>query len=160
MTQSSTSHGAENSADGVLSEKVYPARSRGTVPTVDDYLGYMASEVRSSLDPHQVSEVKRLLAIAIPKPSPKIVDLRFTVDLLISRFYVVLFVGKDRRRGRRQYQANSLTRVGNFVAAVFLLVSLNLLISLFIFMLAYLMKSAVGIDLFPGEHLMDQVEKF
>ncbi|MGF1514229.1 MAG: hypothetical protein ACFB5Z_11115 [Elainellaceae cyanobacterium] len=159
MTHSSTDHGPENHS-GVLSEKVYSGSSRGRNRSVDDYLGYMANDVRSSLDQYQMSEVKRLLAIAIPKPSPKIVDLRFTVDLILSRFYVVLFVGKDRRGRQRQYRANALTRIGNFVAAAFLLVSLNLLISLFIFMLAYLMKSAVGIDLFPGEHLVDQVEKF
>lgn len=157
MTQPST--GQENQS-GVLSEKVYSSRSQGRSRTVDDYLDYMANDVRASLDRYQMSEVRRLLAIAMPKPSPKIVDLRFTVDLILSRFYVVLFVGKDRRGRQRQYRAGALTRVGNFIAAVVLLVSLNLLISLFIFMLAYLMKSAVGIDLFQGEHLMDQVEKF
>ncbi|MGF1537980.1 MAG: hypothetical protein ACFB4J_16065 [Elainellaceae cyanobacterium] len=145
---------------GVLSEKVYSGQSKGRGRTVDDYLSYMANDVRASLDRYQMSEVRRLLAIAIPKPSPKIVDLRFTVDLILSRFYVVLFVGKDRRGRQRQHRTGALTRVGNFIAAVVLLVSLNLLISLFIFMLAYLMKSAVGIDLFQGEHLMDQVEKF
>lgn len=120
----------------------------------------MSADVRASLDHHQLSEVRRLLAIAIPKPSPKIVDLRFTVDLIISRFYVVLFVGKDRRARKRQHRPNPFTRAGNYVAAVALLLSLNLLISLFVFMLAYLMKSAIGIDLFKDGHLIDQVQKF
>jgi len=140
--------------------KQQPSPSNKTAPTADDYLGRMSADVRASLDHHQLSEVRRLLAIAIPKPSPKIVDLRFTVDLIISRFYVVLFVGKDRRARKRQHRPNPFTRAGNYVAAVALLLSLNLLISLFVFMLAYLMKSAIGIDLFKDGHLIDQVQKF
>lgn len=139
-----------------------PSRPGGprTMPQAEDYLEQMSSDVRSTLDSHQIAEVKRLLALAIPKSSPKLVDLRFTIDLLVSRFYVVLFVGKDRRSRKRPHRPNAFTRIGNVISAVVLLIGLNLLISLFIFMLAYLLKSAIGIDLFKGSHLIDQVQKF
>lgn len=130
------------------------------IPQAEDYLAQMDREVRATLDPRQVEEVERLLTLAIPKPSPKLVDLRFNIDLLVSRFYVVLFVGKDRRSRQRQHRPNALARIGNIIAAVVLLIGLNLLISLFIFMLAYLMKSAIGIDLFKDAHLIDQVQQF
>ncbi|ASC69265.1 hypothetical protein XM38_001920 [Halomicronema hongdechloris C2206] len=122
--------------------------------TIADYLHQMDPEVLQSLSLTQRSEVERILAQALPKPAPKIVDLRFRVDLILSRFYVVLLVGKDRRRQRRHYPQSALNRLGNFIAAVVLLLSLNLAVSGGLFLAAYLVKSAVGINLLPG-HMGD-----
>ncbi|MEB3210803.1 MAG: hypothetical protein VKL39_05590, partial [Leptolyngbyaceae bacterium] len=94
-----------------------------------------------------------------PKPSPKLVDLRFGIDLLVSRFYVVVFVGKDRRQRRRDYVPSPLARIGNVIVAIALLIGINVLISLGIFLLAYLAKSAIGINLFPDSHLSDQIQR-
>jgi hypothetical protein len=78
----------------------------------------------------------------------------------LGRFYVVLFVGKERRRGVRSYLPARATQVGNAIAAIVLLVGLNLLITSVLFLLLYLLKSALGIDLFSGEHLIDKLNKF
>lgn len=128
--------------------------------TPDDYLQGMDADILHSLNPRQREAIERVLLDAIPKPSPKIVDLRFTVDLILSRFYIVLFVGKERRRGSRSYLPQRATRVGNAVAAIVLLVSLNLLITSILFLFLYLLKSALGIDLFAGEHLIDKLNQF
>lgn len=125
--------------------------------TPEDYLQQLSPELRSSFSAEQLAAVRGLLAAAIPQPAPKLVDLRFGVDLIASRFYVVLFVGKDRRRQRRSYMPEPMVRLGNAIAAVILLLGLNLLISLVILLLAYLVKSAVGIDLFPDSHLADHL---
>jgi hypothetical protein len=71
----------------------------------------------------------------------------------------VLFVGKDRRKQQRQYWTEQVARWGNTIAAIVLLIGINLVISLIIFMFAYLVKSALGVDLTPG-HLADQVDRF
>lgn len=89
--------------------------------------------------------------------SPKIVDLRFTVNLLFSRFYIVLFVGKDRRKQQRSYPVSRWTRLANIVAAVILLLGLNVTITGSLFIAGYLVKSALGIDIFPHSHLRDFV---
>ncbi len=123
------------------------------------YLETLDPEVRSSFTAQQLESVSELLEAAIPKPAPKLVDLRFGVDLLLARFYVVLFVGKDRRQQARSHMPEPIARLGNVIAAVMLLIGLNLLISLFILLLAYLIKSAVGIDLSPDSHLADQLRK-
>lgn len=123
------------------------------------YLDLLDAEVRSSFTAPQLEAVRQLLEAAIPKPAPKLVDLRFGVDLLVSRFYIVLFVGKDRRQKSRLYLPEPMVRLGNAIAAVVLLIGLNLLISLFIVLLAYLVKSAIGIDLVPGSHLADHLQK-
>lgn len=128
--------------------------------TADYYLNSIDPDLRESFTPEQITAVRTLLESAIPQPSPKLVDLRFTVDLILSRFYVVLFVGKDRRRQRRSYLPDRFAKVGNAIAAVILLIGLNLSVSLFIFLLLYLIKSAIGIDLFQGSHLSDQLQKF
>lgn len=102
--------------------------------------------------------MRSLLSNAIPQPSPKIVDFRFVVDLIFSRFYIVLFVGKDRRNQQRKYVPRGAARVGNIVAAIVLLVGANLVISAFLVLVVYLIKSALGIDLTPG-HFSDWVKK-
>jgi hypothetical protein len=127
--------------------------------TPEYYLGEIDPHVLASFNAEQLDIMRSLLKQAIPKPSPKIVDLRFAVDLVISRFYIVLFVGKDRRRSPRKYMPGRVARVGNFVAAIALLIGANLVISAFIVLLLYLIKSAMGIDLTPG-HFSDWVRKF
>lgn len=139
--------------------KPLPARKTKT-PTPEDYFNAIDPALRESFTPLQTQAILSLLAEAIPQTSPKLVDLRFSVDLVLSRFYVVLFVGKDRRRQKRSYMPDSVSRWGNITAAVLLLIGLNLLLSLFIFLLLYLLKSAVGVDLFQDSHLGDQLQRF
>lgn len=127
--------------------------------TPEYYIKQIKPNILASFKTDQIDEIQRILTQAIPKPSPKIVDLRFTVDLILSRFYIVLFVGKERRIGRRSHPVTRVTKLGNIVAAFILLLCLNLLISTFIFLLLYLLKSALGINLFEG-HLIDQIKKF
>ena len=126
-----------------------PSRGQKTL-TPGAILDRMAPAVRRDLSDVQLGEVERLITLALPQPSPKLVDLRFDIDLLVSRFYIVLFVGKDRRQSSRLRQVSWLTAMGNWIMAVVLLIGVNLAISAAVVMLAYLMKSALNIDLFPG----------
>lgn len=125
----------------------------------DDYLKQLDPQILSSLNSEQLSAVRGLLNTALPKPAPKIVDLRFTVDLILSRFYVVLLVGKERRTGKRSYPINRINRIANLIAAIILLLGLNLMISSIIFLFFYLIKSALLIDIFPHAHLIDELKK-
>lgn len=127
------------------------------IKTPYDYLARLDPSVAESLTQKQLEAIKNLLK-AIPQPSPKLVDLRFTVDLIFSRFYIVLFVGKDRRSKKRAYFQNKLVRIGNFIAAVILLLGVNLVISASVILVAYLLKSAIGIDIFAHQHLSDVVK--
>lgn len=127
--------------------------------TPEYYINQIEPKILEGFDPEQIHAIKNILNQVIAKPSPKIVDLRFTVDLILSRFYIVLFLGKERRKGARSYPVTGITKIGNLMTAILLLVSLNLLITAFFFLLFYLIKSAVGIDLFEG-HLIDKVKQF
>ncbi|WP_299409408.1 hypothetical protein [Acaryochloris sp. IP29b_bin.148] len=92
------------------------------------------------------------------KSRSKLIDIRFIIDLIVSRFYVVILVGKDVRKDRRSYPVHGITKVGNIIAASILIIAINLFISAFLLLGLYLLKSALGIDLLPG-HFSDQIEK-
>jgi hypothetical protein len=147
-----------------MNQPKFPPKNQTSVPylnrTPDYYINKIRPQILASFNPEQITAIQDILEEAIPKHSPKIVDLRLTVDLIISRFYLVLLVGKERRRGQREYPVRGITRIGNLIAATLLLIAINLLISAFIFLFLYLIKSALGIDLFSGEHLSDQLKKF
>lgn len=122
--------------------------------TVDDYLKQIDVNIHDSFTPEQLVAVRAALQSAIPKSNPKIVDLRVNIDLIIARYYIVLFVGKDRRKSLRPPSPSAGSVLANRVAAVIMLFGLNLTISLVVFLMAYLVKSTLGINLFAG-HLSD-----
>lgn len=128
-------------ADG--EPKHYSAR------TPEYYLEKLDPQLRASFTAPQLEAVKQLLGASIPRPAAKLVDLRFWVDLLAYRFYVVLFVGKDHRRGDRTEFTEPMARKGNAITALLLLIGLNFLISLFILLIALSIKLAVGYSLLP-----------
>ena len=89
-----------------------------------------------------------------PPQRPKLIDIRFAVDLVLTRFYIVLMVGKDRRDRRRTHSVQGLTKIGNMITAVLLLLGVNLAISAFLVLSFYLIKSMLGINLMSG-HLAE-----
>jgi hypothetical protein len=103
------------------------------------------------VDPDASSD---LIQIPAQPQRPKLIDIRFAVDLVFTRFYIVLMVGKDRRGRRRAHPVRGFTKVGNAIAAVLLLLGANLAISAFMVLSFYLIKSMLGINLMPG-HLTD-----
>lgn len=141
-----------------ITQPDYFSRSDYHPKNTNYYLQKLTPEIQQSLSVKQLEAIESILNEAIPKPSPKIVDLRFIVDLIFSKFYVVLFVGKERRQQNRFYLPSKLARIGNIVIAIAMLIGLNLLISLAMFGFAYLIKSALGIDFFPG-HINEHVQK-
>lgn len=131
-----------------LQQTSYSAR------TVDYYIQQIDPDVIAGLTPGQLAGIRAVVESAMPRPAPKIVDLRINVDLIFSRFYIVLFVGKERRKTPRRYSQSGFLAIANRIAAFLLLIGLNLTISLFVFLMAYLAKSALGINLF-SQHLSD-----
>jgi hypothetical protein len=103
----------------------------------------------------QLNTIEQIIEASLPKPSPKLIDLRVDLNLLISRFYVVILVGKDRRSQKRHYLTTRLVKIGNLIAAIGILTGVNLIISFVIFMALYCLKSWLGINIFKEMHLID-----
>lgn len=139
-----------------LQEQVNSYNYRTKTPSY--YLQKIEPYILESFNPEQLEAITSILNEAIPKPSPKIVDFRFVVDLVFSRFYIVLFVGKDFRRKQRLYAPQGIVRVGNVIGAAIILIGTNLVISALLLLFAYLLKSAMGIDFLPG-HISDTLKK-
>ncbi|HAU90883.1 MAG TPA: 3-phosphoshikimate 1-carboxyvinyltransferase [Alteromonas sp.] len=71
-------------------------------------------------------------------------DIRGTLNLWRKRYYFVVLAGKDMRELSRSQQ-----RMGNFALAIFVTIMLFLGLSVG-FVILYLLKSALGINLFDG----------
>jgi hypothetical protein len=59
-------------------------------------------------------------------------------------------IGKDMRRQQRSRQVSSIAKVANVIAAILLIIAMSLLVSAVTILILYLIKSALGIDLFAG----------
>jgi hypothetical protein len=131
-----------------------------SIKTPEQYWLQLNPEVRASFSSVQQNAVMDVLEQAIAKPAPKLVDLRFGIDLVLTRFYVVLLVGRDRRHQSRSHVPSSkAAKVGNLVAAIVLLLGLNLTLSGLILLVLYLLKSALGFDFLPG-HISQTLSNF
>jgi hypothetical protein len=107
-------------------------------------------EILSNITPEQWTAIEKYVFSGKGRKQPKLVDIRFVIDLVVTRFYIVLLVGKDRRTQPRTYPLSRLMKLGNIVAAVLLLLGANLVISACIVLVLYLTKSALGYDFLPG----------
>lgn len=126
--------------------------------TTEYYLQSLDPEILNSFSPEQLTAVRALLKSTNLNPSPKIVDLRFTVDLIVARYYFVLLAGRDRRSKDRTYTPNQASRIGNMLSILVILIGFNLLITMTIILGSYLVKSFIGINFMPG-HFSQTVEK-
>jgi hypothetical protein len=127
--------------------------------SADYYMGQIPLDVLDKLTEEDKNSIKSTIDLAIPRPSPKLIDLRFLVDLIVVRYFVVLLVGKDNRRQQRQYSSSGITKFANLVVAILLVIAMSLLISAVTILVAYLIKSALGIDIFSG-HITEVFSKF
>ena len=127
--------------------------------SAEEYLHLIDPNILDSFSPQQKTEVLFLIKKITSTPAPKLVDLRFTIDLLITRYFVVILLGKDRRNRQRQYIPNTVSQVGNIATVIVILVSLNIFIIGVVLLGLYLVKSAVGINFFSG-HISDVIKDF
>lgn len=114
------------------------------------YMHQIPEETLRKLNTEERENLKSVIHTAIPRSSPKLIDLRFEIDIIFTRYFVVLMIGKDIRKQQRQHQINGITKIANVVTAILLIVAMSLLISAVTILILYLIKSALGINLLPG----------
>ncbi len=116
----------------------------------DYYMHQIPLDTLEKLNASEREQLKSLIHTAIPRSSPKLIDLRFVIDLIFKRYFVVLMIGKDQRKQQREYKVNKVTKIANIITAILLIIGMSLLISAVTILILYLIKSALGIDLFKG----------
>lgn len=107
-------------------------RNGSTQSGVDALLARADAGVLQTFTPEQLSETRRLLSMAVGKPGPKLVDLRFTIPLGFTRLYMVMLMGQDRRTRSRAHAVAGPVRWGNALAAFYLMLTFAMTISAFI----------------------------
>lgn len=110
-------------------------------------------KVRDSLTPNQLSAI--IDAARASRPETKhLVDLRGVIPLFYSRYYFVFLMGRDRRSAARRTEKQRRRWTSLWAWTLFLVVA-SLPVLLVIFTLLYFLKSSLGIDLLPDQHLTD-----
>jgi hypothetical protein len=128
----------------------------------DYYMQRIPETIIKKLSNEEYADLKEVISFALPKPAPKLIDLRFVINLIVARYFFVVLIGRDRYKKWSAYQNIVLTHrnivlthrtialrkfVHRFVAVLLLLV-INLMVSLFVIMLTYLAARLMGFQPF------------
>ena len=123
-------------------------------PAFDRLMSRLPVQTSQSLTADQLVA---LSLASVPANSPHVIDYRVSVPFFGKRFYVTLLAGRERRSLARLAGEGQLPSVQMF--------NLNpalhgILLAIVIFgmaMGAYIVKSALGIDLFEGDSAMHEI---
>lgn len=132
-------------------------QQREADPFIDAVLRSISREDRESFTEAQIAALSRALT-RTRLQSNHLIDARLNIPLVFTRFYMVFLFGKDRRGKVRQRLIERRRRFSLVSGLVLsLVVSLVMVVVIFvaIFLLLYVLKSLMGIDLFPDMHLRD-----
>ncbi len=86
------------------------------------------------------------------------IDFRGSFSLFFFHFYFVFLMGRDSRKKTKMMEIGRRHRtglVGSFFARSLVLFYVGITLLILFFILAYLLKSAMGINIFPDKHLCD-----
>lgn len=125
----------------------------------DAYTQHVMSNIPK--DVFRTLNVLQLHAIeeAISKNAPyqnHPVDMRGTLSLFFARFYFVILIGRDRRSYSRNKEMSRRQKASSLSWAVMIYSSICIIAPV-IFLLLYIIKSWLGIDIFPDHHLSDLI---
>ncbi len=110
-------------------------------------------QARQSLTTEQLAAIIRAVSASRPEAKHSI-NIRGTIPFYFKRYYYAFILGVDRRASTKAVELERRWRGALTGGAVFFLVALGPAV-LVILLLLYVLKSAVGIDLFPDKHLLD-----
>jgi len=137
---------------------------KATDPFLAQFFSRIPADVAATFSDAQVDAVKR--AFGARSWGAHSIDLRFSVPLPWRRYYVVLLVGKERRDPER-LRLERLLYPLNLLTSAFAFIAFLSVIAVPLLALAYLLKTALGIDLLPdgglhrlGTSLLEQIGLF
>ena len=107
--------------------------------------------VLKSLSSEQLSAIEDAIK-ACQLRTKHAIDIRKTIKLYFIRFYFVFLIGRDRRLSVQEIEEDrreKVTLLGNILYGMIVFSGLLL----FVIVSLYGLKTMIGIDLFPGEHM-------
>lgn len=111
--------------------------------------------ILKSLSPEQLAVIEDAIN-ACQLREKHVFDIRGKINLFFMRYYFVFLIGRDRRAFVDELEADRRAKVsllGNLV--YFMIVFSGIVLGILFFMIIglYTIKTSLGIDLFPGEHM-------
>lgn len=116
------------------------------------YYEQINASIESSLSYEQKEEVKRILKQAVKVPSKKIVSTEITF-WFFKRFYIVFYLGFDRRKRRRKFEGGAVGFSLHILTKLFIYFVLWGATAVVLFFVVYYTKIVLGIDIYPEKHL-------
>ncbi|HCM15988.1 MAG: hypothetical protein WCY87_00655 [Candidatus Cloacimonadales bacterium] len=114
--------------------------------------------IKETLSHEQRKELMSLMKRMLPPvPSLGIIDIRFSF-WFIRYWYVVFIFGKDTRNQYKSLDKGDMNVGLTTVARIVTYIVMFLVLLILFLYLLYLLKSYVGIDLFPDLHLKDIIK--
>ncbi len=122
----------------------------------DFVLNKISPEVRNSLTTEQLNEIENAIAAGSPLEKHPI-DVRGMIPLFFAKFYFVFLLGRDKRTNTRNTEKGR-RKEGDLFASTFFFLFFTLPLILLFFSVLYIIKSELGIDVFPNSHLLDMLD--
>ena len=120
----------------------------------DYYMDHVPETIIQKLSEEECEHLKQIFSSALPNASPKLIDFRFVTNLTFARYFFVLLVGKDRYKKRKMNQVAPTSHpyhpFGKFIhrlTAMLLLLTMNLVVSMFVISFIYIILRLCGFDL-------------
>jgi hypothetical protein len=122
--------------------------------TPEYYMSEISTEVANSLTSEQKKEIFGILQRAIVVPKRSLYKLEFGF-YFIRRYFVTIDVSHDLRFSNIKYSEEAQIEREKRIIRYVLYMPVLIFFLAFIFFLLYFLKSIIGVDLFPEQHLGD-----
>lgn len=121
------------------------------------YYRQLPTGIQDSLSTEQAREIQKVIARAIRVPSKKLVSLELTF-WFFKRFYMVLYLGEDKRKLLRftDNHSGKILKLSVHIFTTLMVWAATLFVALAV---VYYAKSTLGIDLVPGQHAEEVIIK-
>lgn len=115
-------------------------------PVIERFYAHLDEQIAEELTPEQKAGVENAI-LASTLAARHQIDIRRSFPVFSKRFYLVFLFGRDLRRQHRQ--ESTLSRI----LLTFLLLIAVLFVTCCILLTLYMIKSALGIDVFQNFHV-------
>jgi hypothetical protein len=125
----------------------------------DYFYSQIPTNISDTLTFEQQKAIKSVLKRAIRIPSKKLCSIEFTF-WFIRRFYIVLYLGIDKRNILRFVNARSLSSFSKYIMHWTISIMLWGATLFVMAAVVYYAKSTLDINLLPDKHLEDVIQDF
>lgn len=140
-----------------VSKQFVPTNQEASEIIADYTLSRIPAAVRSSLTNEQLDAIRKAL-VQQSTPDKNKFALRLTFPFFFRKYYFAVFFGRDRRKRTLENEFYRIQNVPKILKSIVVFGGMSLVFIGFgatLLVGLYLLKNALGIDIFPDAHLRD-----